>query len=75
VVKKARFKTGISIPPADFLPYSLLIQRMIKDCFRSGDTENCQSCTIKALGFNDVCETVKRMERRTTLPVKAPRAS
>ncbi len=54
------FRAGTTVSLSDFRPYGLLLQKLIQDCFRNEDTNNCESCTIKALGYNDVCITLKR---------------
>jgi hypothetical protein len=54
------FRAGTTVSLNKFLPYGLLLQKLIEDCFRNQDTNNCQSCTIKALGYEDVCMTLKR---------------
>jgi len=61
------FKAGTTVPAGKFLPYGLLLQKLIEDCFRSEDTHSCESCLIKKLGYDDVCRTLKRERERQTI--------
>jgi len=58
------FEAGTKISLDRFYPYGLLVERMIKTCFENREMDGCDSCTVKALGFDDICQTLKKRIRQ-----------